>query len=250
MPNDNIAQEAIDYVLDKPVSPSFSYLDIWREEHSKAFTIAKLMNQDLLDFMQLEIAKSIEEGTAYEAFRALAEKRLMEAGWWGKAIMQDPLTGESKEVQLGSNSRLKLIYETNARTSYARQTWKEYDSSDAITHLEYVIGPSKDHREEHVAWDGLVLPKESNFWKYAMPPNGYGCKCSVIGVSRYEIESGEVEVGKEPKLKRMAYVNKRTGKVEMGYGGIQPGFAYNAGAVSSAEIKKKMLNHFVSILCA
>lgn len=45
--------------------------------------------------------------------------QLVNAGWWGVQLMDDPLTGETKAVQLGSEERIKTIYRTNMRTARA-----------------------------------------------------------------------------------------------------------------------------------
>lgn len=229
------AGEAVSYVADKQVTQGFSYLDVWREEHQRAFTVAKMMSDDLLAFMQLQIKEAVAQGLPFLDFQKAVQPKLMQAGWWGKADLQDPKTGEIKKVQLGSPRRLKLIYDQNMRTAAARQTWLDYEDVDAIPYLRYELGPSREHRPEHVKWQGLVLPKNDPFWTKAMPPNGYGCKCFVIGVTDRDLQQRGWSVSESPKLQPQLYVNKRTGEREMGYVGIQAGFAYNVGAVSERE---------------
>lgn len=231
---------ALDYVLAKAVRPSFSYRDIWREEHRRAFTVAKMMTDDLLEFMQAEIAQAIASGNDFKGFSKRVEPRLMQAGWWGQALMDDPKTGETKLVQLGSPSRLKLIYEQNIRTAYAVQSWQDVEEADAIEYLEYRIGPSKEHRAQHVAWNGLILPKSDPFWNFATPPNGFNCRCSVIGVTEFRLRKTKREVSQSPKLTPVMYRNKRTGQMLRGFEEIDPGFEFNPGKLSAAALRDKM----------
>lgn len=247
--NENfVPQLALDYVRKKAVTAAFSYADVWREEHLRAFTVAKMMQDDLLEFVQDEISKSIKNGTAYSAFRKIVEPRLMQAGWWGKADLEDPKTGEVKRVQLGSPARLKLIYEQNINTAYARQTWQDYDvSDDIIPYLQYVIGPSREHRPQHLAWNGMVLRKDDPFWDVGFPPSGFGCKCSVIGLSQFNVERRGLTVSKAPTLTPTVYRNKRTGKVHQGYEEIDPGFEFNVGKISMREFETRIRQHTLAI---
>jgi len=39
-------------------------------------------------------------------------------------------------------------------------------------------------RPLHVSWNGLTLPANDPWWQSHYPPNGWGCQCYVVGVSR------------------------------------------------------------------
>ena len=41
MPDKLIPKQALDYLKKKKLHPAFSYKDVWNEEHSTAFTVAK-----------------------------------------------------------------------------------------------------------------------------------------------------------------------------------------------------------------
>ena len=57
----------------------------------------------------------------------------------------------------------------------------------------YRVGPSKVHRPEHLAFDGLILDKNDKFWLSHNPPNGWGCKCYTVAVSKARKERYEKE---------------------------------------------------------
>jgi hypothetical protein len=89
-------------------------------------------------------------------------------------------TGEGTKA--GEAWRTRVIYETNLSTSYAAGRFAQLKQGDypywLYRHSDVVQQP----RPQHVAWDGLVLPPDHDFWKTHFPPNGFGCKCRVVGM--------------------------------------------------------------------
>ncbi|MCL2139358.1 MAG: phage head morphogenesis protein [Treponema sp.] len=161
--------------------------------------------------------------------------------------MIDPLTGKTVNAQLGSDRRLRTIYDTNIRSAYQEGRWERAQESTAHPYLMYRVGPSKSHRKEHLAWDGLVLPKDDPWWDSHYPPNGWGCKCWTMAVSEGRKQklketgisvppSVDGEPGYTVKVKTQApkitykyFVNERKGTVEPVPIGIDPAFNWNVG---------------------
>ena len=225
-------QEVIDFVKGKSLTPSFSYQDIWKEEHMTAFTVAKAMQYDILSDVRGAVLKSIEDGTTLREFQKELTPLLQKRGWWGKSVETDPLDGKRKKVTLGTPRRLKVIYDTNTRMAFTRgQCTRIQDTKETLPYLLYYVGPVKtEHRAEHLAWDGLCLPVDDPFWQTHMPINAYGCKCGVRQVSEAEYQElkarGEI-ITKAPDIKYREFINKRTGLVESIPVGIDPGFDYS-----------------------
>ena len=48
------------------------------------------------------------------------------------------------------------------------------------------MGPSRQHRPEHLAWRGTLLPVDDPWWQTHFTPNGCGCKCRIRPVTQYE----------------------------------------------------------------
>ncbi|WP_051182944.1 phage minor head protein [Desulfocurvibacter africanus] len=251
-------KEALEYFDRKKSKPSFSYLDVWREEHATNFVVAKAMELDVRTSIREEVRRVMAEGRTFAQFQKDLKPRLMELGWWGRKEMTDPLTGETREVQLGSPRRLRTIYQTNLRTARAAGQWERIERTKAsLPYLLYQLGPSREHRPEHMAWHGLLLPVDDPFWGSHMPPNGWGCKCRVRQVTKAEAERlkqdgvqipGAQELDPEtglptgrlvkrrmpvrtdsPRITRREWINKRTGEVQRVPVGIDPGWDYNPG---------------------
>ncbi|MCA3460466.1 MAG: head morphogenesis protein, partial [Rhodobacter sp.] len=220
--------EASRFLRNKGLRPSFSWLDVEPEEHAVAFAVAKVAELDLLEAMRAEVQKALDEGLPLATFQKnwRANPRLAE--WWGRRVMEDPLTGEMVEVQLGSPRRLKTIYDANLRTARAAGQWERIErTKGAFPFLEYTLGASEQHRPHHADKEGLILPVDSPFWDEWMPPNGWGCKCKVRPVTRREAERRGISA--TPDIPDRKVVNKRTGDVQLVPVGIDPGWQRNPG---------------------
>lgn len=148
-----------------------TWRDVWEESHDKAFMVAGVTNAELLSDIKALMDKAMAEGTNYKEwcknFKEIAENR----GWttWDNY-------NEAKKAW-----RMRTIYETNMRTSYAAGRYKKLKEAEVpfwiYRHSDYVSNP----RPHHVALDGLCLPADDPFWETHYPPNGWGCQCYVEG---------------------------------------------------------------------
>jgi hypothetical protein len=223
-------EEAVAYFRQKGYRIGFDYRDVWQQEHQAGFTVAKAMQLDLLCDIRAEVDAAILQGTTFETFREALMPRLVQRGWWGKQTMIDPLTGEAREVQLGSPRRLKVIYDTNLRTAHAEGQWERIQASkDVLPYLLYDHTPSDYERKEHKAWDGLVLPVDDPWWLVHKPVKAWGCKCTVIPLGARQVERLGLKVGSAPETRYIDYVNKRTGERSRVPAGVDPAFDYPPG---------------------
>ena len=240
-----IPQKALDYIKQKKLKIGFDYQDVWNEEHLTAFTAAKVMQLDILQDMKESIEKAIENGETLEQFKKNLLPILYQKGWIGKQLIEDPITKEIKEVYIDTPNRLKTIYETNLRSAYMKGRFDRAYNSTLHPYLMYRIGPSKNHRKEHLEWDGLILDKNDPFWLSHNPPNGWGCKCYTVAISKarkekYEKEGiptadGDGQTKKikvktqRPKIEYTTYINKRNGTISKVPKGVDPAFNFNQG---------------------
>ena len=258
-----VPREALAYFRAKKFQIGFSYEDVWREEHAVAFTVAKAMELDVLRDIRDAVDQALTEGRTLRDFARDLKPALVQRGWWGRQEMTDPVTGEVRDVQLGSPRRLRTIYNANLRTARAAGQWERIQRTrTALPYLLYELGPSEVHRPEHAALAGLLLLVDDPFWSTHFPPNGWGCKCWVRQVSRPEAETIErsgvqlpgaqeedpetglptgrlvrrkIPVRREaPQIATREWVNRRTGEVQRVPVGIDPGWDYNPGQVGRA----------------
>lgn len=245
-----VPKEALAYIKNKTLKVSFSYKDVWHEEHATAFTVAKAMQVDVLSDMKKAVEKAIEDGQSFEHFKKNIKPILQQKGWWGKKDMIDPVTGEIVTAQLGSDRRLKTIYNVNLRSAYQKGQYDATMASDLHPYLMYCVGNSKRHREQHLAWNGLILPKDDPWWANHLPQREYNCKCYTRAVSeprkrRYEKDGirvppradgsggGVIKVQTtRPVEEYRTYYNERKGTIERVPKGVHPSFNWFIGNTS------------------
>jgi hypothetical protein len=145
--------------------------DIRGAEHDRAFMVAGAVKADLLADLGQAVEKAILEGTSLEEFRRDFRQIVETRGWHG-------WTGEG--TKKGEAWRTRVIYRTNAATSYAAGRLAQLRDG-GFPYWIYFHGGSLEPRLQHLAWNGLVLPADHPFWNTHAPPNGWGCSCYVIG---------------------------------------------------------------------
>lgn len=239
----NLAPEAaLAFFRAKGYATGFAWQDVWQREHDAAFTVAKMLDVDLLRDVRSAVDRAIADGQTLAQFREGLEPELMKAGWWGKAEMVDPATGETTLVQLGSPRRLETIFRVNMQASYAAGHWQQIQETKAeAPYLMYDAVDDGRTREEHRAWDGTVLPADDPWWDTHMPPNDFGCRCGVIQLSADQVRAMGLDVADEaPPDNPREYTNPRTGEVEMVPSGVGPGWAYNPGASRVGLLQRQL----------
>lgn len=219
----------------KGIKPSFHYQDFTVEEHAHAHTVAKSTGYDILGDIKAAVSEAIRNREDFEVFRDKLKPILQSKGWWGRKVEKDPLTGEEKEVQLGSSQRLRTIYNANVNAAYAAGEWERIQrTKDILPYLEYLISTAVHKRLEHLAWVGTILPVDDEWWAEHYPPNGWGCQCRVRQISAWEAEKRGVDpnnIERPESFGRRPYVNKRTGEVRNVPVGVDPAWAGNPGMV-------------------
>lgn len=164
----------------------FDYDEIKHDAHKRVFTIAKMMNLDLLKDMQNSLTKAFHNGVTFDEWKKDIIPHLKKSGWWGEIEVTDPKSGKPKKVFVGAR-RLKRIFDTNLRTSYAGAKKQSLDES-SLEYYRYTAVLDSRTRPTHRAMHGVILKKDDPFWKNNFPPNGWGCRCSVRGYSKKQLE--------------------------------------------------------------
>ena len=135
----------------------------------------------------------------------------------------------------GRDWRTRVIYGTNLRTSYAAGRYRQLkEASDVLVYWQYRHSHrAQTPRQQHLAWDGMVLRHDDPFWDTHYPPNGWGCGCYVVGLAEEDLSRvGKTGPDRAPAIRtREVVVGKhgphpRTVKTPAG---IDPGWAYAPG---------------------
>lgn len=182
--------DAVRYFAAKGEQLAWDYTDVWREANVHAFTVAKATTHDVLRTIRTEVAKAIGKGQSLEDFKRTLRPRLQDLGWWGTQEVLDGDTGELTRVQLGSNRRLRTIYQTNVQTSYMAGRYKRYLANVADRpYWRYVAILDGRTRPAHAALNGKVFRWDDPIWEVIWPPNGWGCRCRVVALTEAEFHA-------------------------------------------------------------
>jgi uncharacterized protein with gpF-like domain len=167
----NIAQlpfkEQIEYFRKKLNIPTQQWNDLLDDAHEQAFTVAGAMEADLLNDLRRSVSQAIENGIPLDEFRKQFREIVAKRGWTG-------WTGEG--TKKGEAWRTKVIYDTNIFSTHAAGRFQQQKAiANKRPYWQYKHSHlSADPREQHLAWDGLILPHDDPFWSTAYPPNGDG----------------------------------------------------------------------------
>lgn len=235
-------KKALEFFRGKGYATSFAWQDVWQYAHDEAFTVAKMLNVDLLRDVRMAVDKALAEGQTLAQFKEGLQPRLEEAGWWGRKEMADPETGEVSTVQLGSPRRLRTIFETNMQTSYSAGHWAQIrQTKDDAPYLMYDAVQDEATRPEHAAWDGTVLRADDPWWTSHFPPNDWGCRCGVIQLSADQIASmGKDGPDEAPAAQTYQYTDPKTGERTTEERGVGRGWSYAPGS-SRVELQRDLV---------
>ena len=206
---------------------TYSWQDMFGEEHSRHFTISCLVRMDLLQSFKDSLGRSVAGDLSRRDWMRDHIKLLQDAGWWGEKQVLDPETGKLVKTRFDP-ARLKLIYDTNTRQASARGQWERIQRAKP-PYLRYITKRDDRVRPLHRTWDNVTLPTNHPFWQTNFPPCGWRCRCRVISVSRREYNKGVTPTGAPmiktaPETVLVKFINRRTGEISFWPAGVDPGF--------------------------
>lgn len=208
-------KEAIIHFNGKTLLTSGSYLDVKAYEHALAFTVAKMIDEDLLKNTRDLITKSLETGTTFSEFKKQL-KPLLSADGWGN------MTDNKAEL----NRRLKTIYHTNLQTAYSAGQWERIQQTKQfLPYLQYMPSMSENKRLEHKKFYNIVRPVDDPIWQSISPPNGYGCRCWIKQISKTKAE--KIGISDPVNLDMETVENPRTGEMMTTPKGVHFSFNHN-----------------------
>lgn len=206
--------DAIKFFQRKGLRTTQSYADMTGEAHAEAFTIAKMMDVDLLGQVRRSLDDALANGGTFKDWAKEIGPVLEKAGWTGATPW-----------------RLETIFRTNLQSAYAAGQWREIIAqSDIAPYLLYDAIDDNRTRPLHKEWDNTVLPIQHSWWVTHYPPNGYNCRCGVIQLSVDELTA----MGLAPDLRApdngtYLWTNPKTGEQSAVPKGLDPTFDHNAG---------------------
>jgi SPP1 gp7 family putative phage head morphogenesis protein len=144
-----------------------------------------VVTRDVFDRMLPELRARAFTITGVEAANVMQRVRDTIAGvatgeTWDdtKASIVDQLdaVGFSEE---GAALRAETLMRTHGFQAFQAANWRVAQEDPDTTHLQYLATEDDRVRETHLALNGIVLPKDDDFWTEHYPPWEWGCRCRV-----------------------------------------------------------------------
>jgi SPP1 gp7 family putative phage head morphogenesis protein len=189
------AHEAIAYLSGKGYKITFDWQELSAAAHQQAFTVAKVMQMDVLKDVRESLVEAQQAGHTYEQFREGLRPKLQQKGWWGPHIATEPTTAKTAIADISEPWRLRTVYRTNMQSSYMAGRYKQQVAmANRRPYWQYVAVGDIRTRLSHLRLNGIVLPADDPIWRRSYPPNGYNCRCRVRTLSEAQVQRDNMPV--------------------------------------------------------
>lgn len=219
--------EAQGYIRQKINLSTDAWTDLREGQHTRAFVVAGAKKADLLADFRAALQKALDDGTTLADFRNDFDVIVARHGWTYKG---------------SPGWRSRVIFDTNMRMSRAAGHWAQIERArerearrGRTLYLRYVAVQDSRTRPEHLAWHGIVLPADHDFWKTHYPPNGWYCRCTIMVLTERDMarygytvtpDDQIPPVTMEDRTVRLADGSTETWETPKG---IDTGFGYHVG---------------------
>ncbi|MFH2124935.1 MAG: DUF935 family protein [Pseudomonadota bacterium] len=175
-------QEAIRFFGEKaPVTPEI-FAQLTADAQARAFTVAGVIQEDLLAGLMAEVDKALRDGTTFEEFKAVAGEMFARRGLAGPRPWH-----------------LETVFRNNVQSAYMAGRYRQMVDPEVLGQRpfwQYETVGDAQVRPDHAAQHGKVYPAHHPFWTFWYPPNGHNCRCDVISLSGDEIRARNLTVQK------------------------------------------------------
>jgi SPP1 gp7 family putative phage head morphogenesis protein len=186
------------------------------EAKIRAFAIGGIARGDELKTVFDALQRAIDNGESFDKFKKECREIFERRGWTGKRAW-----------------RVDNIYRTNIQTAYNVGHYEQLkEDRDILPYWQYSAVNDRRTRPTHLAMNGRVWPADHPIWNKWYPPNGYRCRCSVIGLTKSQIERRGLKIeADDPTDKPIMGISPKTGQEELMPRQLlpDPGFEHHPG---------------------
>lgn len=79
---------------------------------------------------------------------------------------------------------LRTEYNQAVQSAQMASKWADFERDKAFINLQYRTANDERVRASHRVLHGVTLPVDDKFWQQYTPPNGWGCRCTVVAVPK------------------------------------------------------------------
>ncbi|WP_162990007.1 phage minor head protein [Chryseobacterium sp. 6424] len=145
------------------------------------------------EFWDEPLAKSLKTSIAeFSAFKETSFRKTLEDLLTkdGKLTPKSEFLKEAYKVSGDYNTRwLETEYHQTVANAQSAEKWQDFQrNKNLYPNLRYSTVGDGRVRPEHAAWDGIVKPINDPWWKDNLPPNDWGCRCTVVQTDEPETD--------------------------------------------------------------
>lgn len=151
--------------------------------------IAELYSEDKV----MAFVRSAEESVTSEAQKFI-ERALRDGVPEGEAGQRLAMQVNDirKQSQAWSEGYARMVFRTNINTAISAGRFRQAqdpDIKEVAPAFRFDAVGDGDTRDNHDAADGIIMSVSNPEWRRIAPPLGYNCRCQVVHVTRYELET-------------------------------------------------------------
>lgn len=181
---------AIAFLKAKRFKTTWKWDELIAELHAQAFTVAKVMQADLLQAIRDELVEAMQKGIPFSEFKKSLMPKLEQKGWTGRRVVKNP-DGKEERVELGTANRLRIIIETNLQSAYMNGRWQQIQGSKKTRPWIRYYNPDPK-ADVCLDLNGKVMSVDDPAVR--IPPFHYRCKTSMVSISQREMEREGYEI--------------------------------------------------------
>jgi len=189
--DDRIVRRALSYLDGKGLLTKPQFLKLTDSAKHSAFTIAGVTRKTMLELARREVQKGIRNGDAPTAVGLKLNRKFAAQGY-------QPLAPWHAE----------LVAEQNFLGAYGAASWESlHDPKVAplIPFFRYLTMNDERVRPTHAVFHNKFYARSNPIWNTIWPPNGFRCRCKVIGVTVNTVRTYGI---KEDRIPQYATVYK------------------------------------------
>lgn len=173
-------EEAVSFFRSKKVLSPEAFKKLDAAARTRAFSIARAANEELVSAAYAELSRRIAEGADLASFKEFAKTRLESAGWVPANKSHIELIFRNQVI--GAYSRGRHAEMTQPAVLKARPIWQIRGVADAR------------QRDNHRAVNGVAVRADDPVWRTKFPPYGNNCRCRAVSRSEADVKRLDIPI--------------------------------------------------------
>lgn len=182
--SDFVFHAAAEFLSSKEAVPMDVYRQLEKQARDRAFSVSRYTTAEVLNQFLRELVDAIEDGTTGMEFKKRMDGFLERNGYTE-----------------ASPWHLDVIFRTNLQTAYNAGHYENMQAAKKFRpYWQYKTAGDGHVRETHAAMHDRVYAADDPIWDVWYPPNGFRCRCTVVSLSRGQVEERGLAVSDRPPV--------------------------------------------------